>query len=1000
MVKANALTADATEEANTPDLLNITLMPHQRRALHWMAKRESLDEDIKQSDEDIIAVSETECLGGILADEQGLGKTLSILALILKNQPKPTKRDESPPWRTLIVCPLSLVSQWKEEIESRIHDDYIPSIHVYHGPKREKNWRQLELYDIVLTTYTTLAKEYPKIDKDHRDYEARKEAKLDVPRRKAGCAFRVKWRRVVLDEAHYIKNRRTDNFNAVTSLKAEYRWCLTGTPIQNSVDDIYALFVFIKYDFVPNYEVWNMNWKRRLENPTARIREKAFKCFQAIVGVVLLRRTKHDTIDGKPLIVLPERKSELLEHTFDDNDEKSFYKAVQEKSVVAVNKFLVAGTLAHNYSSVLLLLLRLRQACCHPFLIEYAGMIGKRGKKSREDFADFHSPHSDVALDEAVELVVAGHSLLSLLEEGVRNTVKNLLAPTKENMLRQDHFTCTKCRLPREFLNGSALQCGHFMCNSCGEECVARGMCSVCAHQISLDGAEALINLSELRMEVHAIARAGLMQDDNAYDLPTATSLRAILKSRGNGIPAKSPKRKRRKQASLDSYFGIKDDGPGAGASALAAFVNSADDNGEVEQTPTKGEKNLAAFEDISDENSDVGKQRRTKRENYLAIEEILDDDDDDDDTDDDDDDFVPMKSSKKEESTVGGAGLDDDDDDDDEDDEDEDEGGVDDEKKALLVKQELDGIQIGAFHAGVTPEIETSTRFSNLLNNAAAIGAKTEIMLDITDDPTPSMASAKIEPMTSSIARPYNGCNNLVKNEDNISNQAREKDTKPLSVTEKLVRAVSQPSTKIRVLLEELAATRARGKNEKTLVFSQWTTMLDIVEFHVEGAAYGVCRLDGTMPMASRKEQIREFNTNKDKTVFLISLHAGGTGLNLTAACQVILCDVWWNPQTEEQAIDRVHRIGQKNNVRVCRFKMVGTVEDRIYDICARKKELSDGMLGGYWGRKRWGRKKLSLAEIMYMFGGAAMDVERDASANPEAAEAAKNILNYTGRR
>jgi len=210
-----------------------------------------------------------------------------------------------------------------------------------------------------------------------------------------------------------------------------------------------------------------------------------------------------------------------------------------------------------------------------------------------------------------------------------------------------------------------------------------------------------------------------------------------------------------------------------------------------------------------------------------------------------------------------------------------------------------------------------------------------------------------------------------------------------------KLLDAFSQHSTKIRLIIDELNNVRKKNDREKTLIFSQWTSMLDIIEFHVQVNGHEVCRLDGSMTLSARQLQIEEFKESKFKNVFLISLHAGGTGLNLTAASRVILADVWWNPAVEEQAIDRVHRIGQTFDVHVSRFKMTGTVEERIYKICERKRQLVDGALGTT-GAQSLGRQKLSMAELMFLFGSAAEDVARTAGEGTAAAEAASNILNY----
>lgn len=109
---------------------------------------------------------------------------------------------------------------------------------------------------------------------------------------------------------------------------------------------------------------------------------------------------------------------------------------------------------------------------------------------------------------------------------------------------------------------------------------------------------------------------------------------------------------------------------------------------------------------------------------------------------------------------------------------------------------------------------------------------------------------------------------------------------------------------------------------------------------------------------------------------------------------CHFVLLE-FFNIMQEEQAIDRCHRIGQTKDVAICRFRMQGTVEERIYSICERKKELSDGALG-VTGAQSLGRKKLTMEEVMFLFNGAAQDVAQNAQEGTAAALAAQNVLNY----
>jgi SNF2-related domain len=207
---ANNKNADATKEMDTPPALNVELMRHQRMALHWMVKRET---------------GALEPHGGILADDQGFGKTLSAISLFLTNTPPPVERGHRMPWGTLIVCPLSLLAQWESELTTKVYAGMAPSVYIYHGPQRTKNPKDLVQYDVVLTTYSIISHEYPKILQKEGNNAPQQ-------RRKRGPLFRMRWFRVLLDEAHAIKNRRSETFAAAFELKADRRWCLSGTPLQ------------------------------------------------------------------------------------------------------------------------------------------------------------------------------------------------------------------------------------------------------------------------------------------------------------------------------------------------------------------------------------------------------------------------------------------------------------------------------------------------------------------------------------------------------------------------------------------------------------------------------------------------------------------------------------------------------------------------------------------------------------------------------------------------
>jgi len=154
--------------------------------------------------------------------------------------------------------------------------------------------------------------------------------------------------------------------------------------------------------------------------------------------------------------------------------------------------------------------------------------------------------------------------------------------------------------------------------------------------------------------------------------------------------------------------------------------------------------------------------------------------------------------------------------------------------------------------------------------------------------------------------------------------------------------------STKISALMQELYELYSVKDNApvKCIVFSQWTSMLDLIEPALKLRNYKFVRLDGSMSQQEREKMICTFNTDPATRVFLISVKAGGLGLNLTAASRVFLLDPWWNPAIEDQAIDRVHRIGQTREVVVTRFIIRDSVEERILRLQDKKRQLADGAL------------------------------------------------------
>lgn len=149
--------------------------------------------------------------------------------------------------------------------------------------------------------------------------------------------------------------------------------------------------------------------------------------------------------------------------------------------------------------------------------------------------------------------------------------------------------------------------------------------------------------------------------------------------------------------------------------------------------------------------------------------------------------------------------------------------------------------------------------------------------------------------------------------------------------------------SGKLNLLMEIL--TEALSNKHRILIFSQFTSMLAIIAEKLKEAGIEYFTLEGSTPSDDRSDYVKRFNEG-ERDVFLISLKAGGTGLNLTGADTVIHYDPWWNPAVEDQATDRAYRIGQENKVQVIKLITKGTIEEKIYKLQLKKKELSDSVI------------------------------------------------------
>ena len=584
---------------------------------------------------------------------------------------------------TLVVCPLSLLSQWVDEIDK--HAPGALSVGMYYGNDRTKSAAALAAHDVIITSYGVLASDWA-----------------------AGGTsppFALRWRRVVLDEAQLVKGRATQSARAVFALHAERRWAVTGTPIQNSIDDAFSLIHFLRVSPWDEYTVWH---KRILRPLLEKGDVAALNTLHRLLAPRLLRRTKATRMaDGSPLVSLPPRRVHH-EWLLFSPEEADFYEAIRTKNRTRFDAFVAEGKVLNNYATVLHMLLQMRQACDHPFLV---------------------------------------------------------------------------------------------------------------------------LSRADTNTDLHAIG---------------ARLLRRWASSPANG-------------------GGGDGDGDGAAARPSAAFVT----------------QTIAHL------------QREQQQQG------------------------APSTSTDGADGGGGAAG-----------------GG-------------------------------------------GGEGAECVVCLDVYEDPVLTPCCHRfcrgcilgVIGTLSAAMCPV--CRIPVRKEELITVPRASRFAVDLDER-------WRPSTKISALIDDVKKTLREplpppalppapaGAVSKMVVVSQFTAMLDLVERPLASESIRFLRLDGTLSQAARAEVLRKFSSEKTARVLLLSLRAGGVGLNLTAAQTCYMLDPWWNPAVEEQAINRVHRIGQRYPVVVRHFLMQGSVEARILELQRKKMAMVNSALGG--GTKEEAAK-MRLDELKMLF-------------------------------
>ena len=279
--------------------------------------------------------------GGILADDMGLGKTIQILSVLLM-----TKKEEKNCGASIVVAPSSLTLNWKSETEKFTKD---LSILIINGnaEERKKKINQIKKYDLVITSYDLLKR-------DIEEYEA-----LDYT-----------FRYIIADEAQYIKNNNTQNSKAIKRIKAKTKFALTGTPMENSLSELWSIFDYI----MPGYLFTYKKFKKNYEIPIAREHdEEILTKLKMIIEPFILRRTKKEVLRE-----LPDKTTIVLNNEMQEEQEK-IYLSYLAQARDELREEIEDKGFEQSRIKILALLTRLRQICCHPslFISNYKEGSGK-----------------------------------------------------------------------------------------------------------------------------------------------------------------------------------------------------------------------------------------------------------------------------------------------------------------------------------------------------------------------------------------------------------------------------------------------------------------------------------------------------------------------------------------------------------------------------------------------------------------------------------------------
>ncbi|KAF2134281.1 hypothetical protein P153DRAFT_307360 [Dothidotthia symphoricarpi CBS 119687] len=450
-------------KASQPEALETKLHPFQLQGLQWMLDKES-PQLPAQGSKDIVQLWQRHprmpnaftnlatnysitnpvlASGGILADDMGLGKTIQVISLIMADRAL-GRRDPDSCNATLILAPVSVMSNWSTQMKKHIKDKYALRVMFWHGTRKQPiTPKQIENYDVVISTYDSVSSEW---------YSQKS---TNVPRQSG--VFSVKWRRVILDEGHNIRNPKAKKTIAVTNLMAQSRWVLSGTPIINTLKDLYSLVRFLRLSGgLDTFEIFH----GAIMRPVLQGDAQGNMALQLLMKGVCLRRKKEMSFIDLRLPELSEYVHKIKLHSH----EQEKYEALeaQAKGTLDLYKHNVGKqNAADTYRHLLEVLLRMRQLCNHWQLVGEERLDSILKQLEAEGVVDL-TEENKVALQKMLQLSIDSQEdcpvCLDTLKDPVITKCAHVFCTNCIERVIETQHKCPMCRADLESLASTAVK--------------------------------------------------------------------------------------------------------------------------------------------------------------------------------------------------------------------------------------------------------------------------------------------------------------------------------------------------------------------------------------------------------------------------------------------------------------------------------------------------------------------------------------------------------------